>query len=199
MKSRTHANDYSIYPEELQPIYEKYFTDEINTEPNGKVYPLSHCPHFHFNTASQTEKLGGQEKSNAISINQLIKYLKDLHKCNDPYNPILNNSLGMPFLTYLKQENKYKYISNLYEITVKIKNLYANAKNKKLYDYMCELEKIIAYKHSGNNIEKIIFDLKILNKIIEKFPNNLDLIAIFSNAFMKSLNNKTHAQELEVY
>lgn len=196
---RTHANDYSIYPDKVRHLYEKYFTDEIVTEKDGKEYPLAYCPHFHFNTAFQTEYLGGQEKSNAISINQLIKYLKDLKNCKDEFAPILNNSLGMPFLTYLKQENKYKYNSLMGQMVAEIKNLYSNSRKHDLVNFMLELESIIKYKQATTNIENIIFDLKIMNRIIERYPNNYDLIAIFSNCLMKSINNKTKANELEVY
>lgn len=194
---KSHANNYSIYPAELQPIYENYFTD-YTTLDNDKTYYVSKCPHFHFNTAHQTENLGGQEHANAISIKGLIRYLKDLNHCNQKNSILLKESFGMPFLTYHKYENKYKYVSVYENLLIKLIDYHSErtSKNhKKITKILQDSYEYYKSKNPKNNTENIILDLKILDRIIKDFTDDNELIAIFSNALIRSINNKITSKD----
>ena len=103
-----HANDYTIYDPTVAPTYEKYFTDgyEAYAAPGGGYVtkPFASVPHFHFQSPTQT-LARGQEACNAISIDKLLVYLYDLQNGLD--QTIQHESLGMPFLSYFKNERTY--------------------------------------------------------------------------------------------
>ena len=217
---KNHTNDYSCYDDEIRPLFEKYYTDTI-IEQNGQTYYHSNCPHFHFSSAVQTINQESQEHPNAISIKQLLVYLNDLKNCKDPNNPILKQDLNMPFLTYHTRPDKYKYISIFPDLTKKLlnsidcNNCENNSLSSKLvarkaeqikFNKVKDCEEVVEYLHKiehlfnitkpQTNIDKIMLDLKILLKLIKKFQTNLELVAIFSNAFVKSVNMKTIETEL---
>lgn len=194
---RAHSNDYSMYSEDVRPMYEKYFTDKI-IEQNGQTYYHSGCPHFHFCSATQTEANETQEHPNAISTKQLYTYLTDLKNCKDLNSPLLQYDLDMPFLTYYLHEEKYKYISIFPDLAKKVLNLSCKAKKcEDVVEYMHKIEHMFEISKPKNNIEKIMLDLRLLHKLIKKFETNLELVAMFSNAFVKSVNMK--AVEAEHY
>ena len=79
-------------PKELA-LYEKYFKDK------------AYCPHFHFYRKKVCWELFGNEKSFAINIMNLSEYLRDLEQAYSSGNksdPILNYTLGMPYLDIIK-------------------------------------------------------------------------------------------------
>ncbi len=102
-----HDNDYSMYGS-LANTYERYFTDGYYAFPISDVAtmvkPYAKLPHFHFQSPDQTQAMG-QEKCNAISVDNLLAYLDALQQGKDPV--IQSNSLGMPFLSYFKNEKEY--------------------------------------------------------------------------------------------
>lgn len=102
-----HDNDYSIYGS-LANTYQRYFTDGYYSfaVPGGGFVskPYAKLPHFHFQSPDQTASMG-QEKCNAISVDNLLNYLDVLQEGTDP--TIQTESLGMPFLDYFKNERTY--------------------------------------------------------------------------------------------
>ena len=102
-----HANDYSIYGA-LAPTYDKYFSDGhdyyMQTGGVQVLKPFASIPHFHFQSPDQTVA-HGQESCNAISIVKLQQYLDALSQGTDPV--LQRESLGMPFLSYFKNERTY--------------------------------------------------------------------------------------------
>ena len=176
---KDHSNNYSIYPEDVRYMYENYFTDYV-TEDEDNTYFVSKCPHFHFNSAYQTENLGGQEHANSISIHGLIRYLKDLNACTNKKSPLLQNDLDMPFLTFKLCEHKYKYTSLYEELISKIISI-GNSKRsyQKYLPLMENLQEYINKKQPTNNIERIILDLKILNMAIHELKDDNEMLAIF--------------------
>ena len=123
---RFHDNHLSIYSNQNideQNLYEKYFKE--------KAGPL----HFHFNTAYQSKVLNTQDCSNAIGMENLIKYLEDLQRCDDKNAPIYKYNLGMPFLDYKK--NLFGYNSQI------VKNLQAALKNEPNANMIKAMQNII--------------------------------------------------------
>ena len=97
----------------------------------------------------------------------------------------------MPFLTFKLCEHKYKYTSLLKDLITKLIEIGQNG--RKYSKHVPALEKIVAYidkKQPQNNIETILLDLRVLNMLINEFKDNNELLAIFSNAVIKSINNK---------
>lgn len=217
---RNHTNDYSCYDDETRPLFEMYYTDTV-VEQNGQTYYHSNCPHFHFSSAIQTQAHEDQEHPNAISIKQLLIYLNDLKNCKNEDNILLKKDLNMPFLNYHTKPEKYKYISIFPDLTKKMlsaidckcsqtstssklvvkKTEQLASKNVKncdeIIEFLHKIEHIYNITKPQTNIDKIILDLKVLLKLIKKFQTNLELVAIYSNAFVKSVNMK--AVETELY
>ena len=82
--------------------------------------------------------------------------------------------------------------------TNKVLNLSCKAKKcEEVVEYMHKIEHMFEICKPKNNIEKIMLDLRLLHKLIKKFETNLELVAMFSNAFVKSVNMK--ALEAEHY
>ena len=127
----------------------------------------------------------------------------------------------MPFLAYHTKPEKYQYISIFPDLTRKMLNTIdcqqkgmptstklvakkadqiacSKVKNcDEIVEYLHKIEHLFDITKPQTNIDKIILDLRILLKLIKKFQNNLELVAIYSNAFVKSVNMK--AVETELY
>lgn len=187
-----HTNNYTCYPTKTRYLYEKYYTDKI-VEDNGVKYHHSHCPHFHFSSSTQTKLQLTQEHPNAISIDQILIYLDDLKSCKDKNNILLSEDLNMPFLAFYKNDNTLKYNSLFLNLAEKYVNiLQKNNIPSEEIEFLTKLNRLYNSTNPQNNIDKIILDLKVLKRIIKKFQNNLELISVFTNAFVKSVNLKAY-------
>lgn len=182
-----HTNDYSFYPKDVKPLYEKFYTDKTITV-NGEKHFISNAPHFHFHSAEQTKHFENQQLSNSISINCLIKYLKTLKNSSEK-DIIYRHSLNMPFLEYAKNKNLIysSDLKNKLQCILSCENKkYKDEKNKEIINEILNKYK---YLPTESNIDKILLDLYLLKDLIQNFQNNALFVAIFSNSFISSINN----------
>lgn len=204
-KGYPHQNNYQFYGKN-KDLYEKYFTDYYSTQTKRGVtvqQPCAYTPHFHFNTREQTINLGNQDRANAISIDGLILYLMDLKKCQDASDPLLNDSLGMPFLGYAQNRTHYnsQLLVLLNDIVNSTSTSHADESVKKfmesLINRMTRSQRQTIENVNGmralfaTNLDKILFDFKLLKKIIVKFEDYDEFILKCASAVMSSVSGVT--------
>lgn len=195
-----HQNNYDIYDNlEEKALYEKYFTDYQTVSKTNKVRYYSGHPHFHFNTRLQSEKFCQDTKANAISLENLIRYVRALDKCQTDNSKILNYSLGMPFLDY-KLKNK-QFHSHVKQTLLGLSK--SNSVSKTMRGFM---EDLIMFKESYRNqtpLQNVLSDLYILDSVsaMSKKDNysveSTFILNQIGSAFMSSISNLTPTNSLE--
>ena len=78
-------------------FYKKYMADIVISDAGKEKYQVK-LPHMHFNTRTQSINFRHHDKANAISIEKLMEYIKDLKAEMNPTALINNLDMGMPFL-----------------------------------------------------------------------------------------------------
>lgn len=187
-----HQNDYSIFQNlELRALAQKYFTD-YHTESNcGRIRYFAKLPHFHFNTHTQSKMFSKDSSANAISLDNLIKYIKDLENCNNENSPLLKHNLGLPFLDI--KNNEVKYESNVTKTLAKLSS--SDNMSKFLRGFMCEL--LLFKFNSGfkTPLQEVAADLQIMKTIDDYCKRNGNgvgastVLEAVGASFMKSLIN----------
>lgn len=143
------------------PEPKKLFDDEMVENTYKKYFkPNVPTPHFHFCSYQMTSMYHYTSGANAININDLIQYVEDLKRDD---NPILNtNSFEMPFLSIKENEE-------LYQLSKKeAKGYYAklsqNDEFRKLLSTAFDKEGHFVTK---NGLDAVLFDLKVINMLLE--------------------------------
>lgn len=104
-----HLDVYGVSPTSSEfALYKKYLSDQTIIDPATGIerYKVT-VPHLHFNTKSQTIAFNNHDKANAISIEKLMVYIKDLMSDLNPSSPINTIDMGMPFLDLKKSKLTY--------------------------------------------------------------------------------------------
>ena len=95
----------SIYPNLTSAqarLYEHYFEHTVN------------FPHFHFPNQSMSVSYGRNSESDAISLDSLANYIRDLIELpEDKAEVLLSNTFGMPYLGVMINPNSYTTTVNL--------------------------------------------------------------------------------------
>lgn len=101
-------NVRSIYPNltsEQAKLYEEYFEHTVN------------FPHFHFPNKSMAVAYGKTAESDAISLDSLVSYVKDLIELpKEKADILLSNTFGMPYLSILFNPETYSTTVNLHNL-----------------------------------------------------------------------------------
>ncbi|MBR2969429.1 MAG: hypothetical protein IKC49_00030 [Clostridia bacterium] len=162
-------------------------------------------PHFHFNTLNQSRILRTEYSANAIHVDKLRQYLRDLYSTYTSFTKkfgeeeidlnnikipsILKYDLGMPFFDII--------LGKLCISNDAIQEFATTCNNKNLIKLMNSLSTV---KHANPNgglkqIEAIFADITLYREFIEENPNDTEAIALLTeciNTVINLSNEKTY-------
>lgn len=141
--------DYYLnnYGQSVADIYRKIFSKE------------SGFPHFHFMNRTMSETYGKTAESDAITLDNLIKYIEKLRSVND-VNHVLNNfDFAMPYLGIKKNPNKYKTAIDVQNLK---KALCNNTVNKQLDSIFKQTQKLQPSMVVLTGLDAVYADLILL-------------------------------------
>ncbi|MFQ6752445.1 MAG: hypothetical protein ACLRFL_02655 [Clostridia bacterium] len=161
-------------------------------------------PHFHFNTLNQSRILRTEYSANAIHVDKLRQYLRDLYSAYNSFTKkfgieeidlnnikipsILKYDLGMPFLDII--------LGKLCINNDAIQEFTKTSNNKNLIKLMDSLSTVKQANPNGGpeQIEDIFADITLYREFIEENPNDTEAIALLTeciNTVINLSNKKT--------
>ena len=166
-KGRAHLNNFDYLPTDIDKLFHAYYFGEYGD-----------TPHFHFNTREQDIAL---KRPNAISVTNIVRYLKDLiYEGGDYLN---THSMGMPFLK-IKNMNA-QYVSYL---DTCVRGIMATSNNEYVNDFFQFLLHLYPAT-SSRGINSALRDFSILADFAKFSPNNIHIISEMGNCILCSLND----------
>lgn len=166
-------------------IYSSYFGETVQ------------FPHFHFINKSMATSYGKTAEADAISLESLTRYVKDLMELpEDKKDTLLKDSFGMPYLSIMYNPSLYKTAVNFKNLDASLKN---NTVNDQIFNIFQQTQNIDPETTILTGLEAVYADLTLLSLLRAKGDQDGQISDSELNLGCKIASGGTFGQEVVLF
>lgn len=166
-------------------VYSSYFGETVQ------------FPHFHFINKSMATSYGKTAEADAISLDDLTRYVKDLIELPEATkDTLLKDSFGMPYLSIMYNPDLYKTAVNFKNLDESLKN---NTVNNQIFNIFQQTQTLDPDVTVLTGLEAVYADLTLLSLLRSKGDRDGQITDDELNLGCKIASGGTFGQEFVLF